>query len=218
MNDPVSHPAHYTSDPSGVECIQITRHRSYAIGNAIKYLWRAGLKESDDPFAKQIEDLEKARWYIANEIDRLTTMHTKRAAHRLTEPAVDRYFNGGETMADKVAQNEKLRATVNDEAHAGLVHGNDETFPERLARIVQRSTNKRLVAVDERVELNREQLKAINEGREFTYTAEQVQRLGQAGLGFLKGHAAAVLVEHTGPYRSNVTYLHPIDDPEGGAA
>jgi hypothetical protein len=74
-NDPVSHPAHYTSDPSGVECITITRHRNFNIGNAIKYLWRAGLKQSGivqpGDGDKQIEDLEKARWYIADEIKRL---------------------------------------------------------------------------------------------------------------------------------------------------
>lgn len=72
-HDAVNHPSHYTSDPSGVECIAITRHRNFDIGNAIKYLWRAGLKESAsaEPIVKQIEDLEKARWYIADEIERL---------------------------------------------------------------------------------------------------------------------------------------------------
>ena len=45
--DPVNHPTHYTSDPSGVECIEITRHRNFNIGNAIKYLWRAGLKKGN---------------------------------------------------------------------------------------------------------------------------------------------------------------------------
>lgn len=71
--DLVNHPPHYTSDPSGVECITITRHRTFNVGNAIKYLWRAGLKEDPDKSAlnKQIEDLEKARWYIADEIKRL---------------------------------------------------------------------------------------------------------------------------------------------------
>lgn len=71
--DPVNHPGHYTSDPSGVECITITRHRNFNVGNAIKYLWRAGLKESAgrDPIDKQIEDLRKAVWYIEDEIARL---------------------------------------------------------------------------------------------------------------------------------------------------
>lgn len=71
--DAVNHPTHYTSDPSGVECIQITRHRNFNVGNAIKYLWRAGLKADPDRSAldKQIEDLEKSRWYIGDEIERL---------------------------------------------------------------------------------------------------------------------------------------------------
>lgn len=63
-NDPVNHPAHYTDHPSGVECIQITEHFNFNVGNAIKYLWRAGLK------GDAIQDLRKAAWYINREIDR----------------------------------------------------------------------------------------------------------------------------------------------------
>lgn len=71
--DNVNHPKHYTSDPSGIECIDITRHRNFNVGNAIKYLWRAGLKIDTDKSSinKQIEDLEKAVWYIVDEIHRL---------------------------------------------------------------------------------------------------------------------------------------------------
>lgn len=65
MTDPVNHPPHYTSHPSGVECIQVTEWMNFCIGNAVKYLWRADLKNDD-----AIEDLEKARWYISREIDR----------------------------------------------------------------------------------------------------------------------------------------------------
>lgn len=64
-HDAVNHPKHYTSHPSGIECIQVTRHMSFNIGNAMKYLWRAGMKGS------KIEDLEKAIWYITDEIKRL---------------------------------------------------------------------------------------------------------------------------------------------------
>jgi hypothetical protein len=67
MSDPVNNPPHYTSDPSGIECIEITRHRNFNIGNAIKYLWRSGLKNEQT----QIEDLEKAIFYIQDEISRL---------------------------------------------------------------------------------------------------------------------------------------------------
>ena len=69
LNDPVNHPSHYTSHPSGVECIQIAEHHNFCVGNAMKYLWRAGLK-GDSP-EKWLEDLKKARWYITREIERL---------------------------------------------------------------------------------------------------------------------------------------------------
>lgn len=64
VNDPVNRPKHYTSHPSGVECIQITEHMSFNIGNAMKYLWRA------DEKGAPIQDLEKAVWYINREIER----------------------------------------------------------------------------------------------------------------------------------------------------
>ena len=71
--DPVNHPSYYTSDPSGVECIQITRHRNFNIGNAFKYLWRNGLKDGAELSArqKQIQDLKKSVYYIEDEIKRL---------------------------------------------------------------------------------------------------------------------------------------------------
>lgn len=67
IDDEVQHPSHYCSHPSGIECIEITRHHDFAIGNAIKYLWRAGLKNSDN----EIQDLEKAVWYIQDKINQL---------------------------------------------------------------------------------------------------------------------------------------------------
>jgi len=72
-NDNVNHPIHYTSHPSGVECITITRHYCFAIGNAIKYLWRAGLKQDGNltDLQKEIEDLQKAVWYINDRINQL---------------------------------------------------------------------------------------------------------------------------------------------------
>ena len=63
----VDHPLHYCSDPSGVECIDIIKHRDFCIGNAIKYLWRAGLKGNKKD--THIEDLQKAIWYINKEIE-----------------------------------------------------------------------------------------------------------------------------------------------------
>jgi hypothetical protein len=65
--DVVNSPTHYTSHPSGIECIQVTEHYNFNIGNAIKYLWRHGKKYDD----KTIEDLKKARWYINREIKKM---------------------------------------------------------------------------------------------------------------------------------------------------
>lgn len=72
-HDSVNHPSHYTSHPSGIECIEITRHYCFSIGNAIKYLWRAGLKKEMgiEDKQKEIEDLEKAIWYIKDRIAQL---------------------------------------------------------------------------------------------------------------------------------------------------
>jgi hypothetical protein len=69
----VNHPKHYNSHPSGIECIEIVRHHNFNTGNAIKYLWRNGLKEEEgmDIKDKAIEDLEKAIFCIQDEIKRL---------------------------------------------------------------------------------------------------------------------------------------------------
>jgi hypothetical protein len=65
-NDPVNHPKHYTEHPSGVECIQITEHMGFNLGNALKYIWRCDLKKD------AVEDLQKAVWYINREIEKRT--------------------------------------------------------------------------------------------------------------------------------------------------
>lgn len=62
--DNVNKPVHYTGHLSGIECIQITEHMSFNLGNALKYIWRCDLKHD------AIEDLEKAKWYIEREIQK----------------------------------------------------------------------------------------------------------------------------------------------------
>lgn len=64
-DDPVNHPSHYNQHPSGIECIQITEHMSFNLGNAMKYLWRAEMKN-------KVQDLDKAIWYIKREKERWT--------------------------------------------------------------------------------------------------------------------------------------------------
>jgi len=60
--DLVNQPPHYTAHPSGVECIQITEHMGFCLGNAMKYIWRADEKWD------AVEDLKKAKWYIEREL------------------------------------------------------------------------------------------------------------------------------------------------------
>jgi len=63
--DHVNHPPHYTGHPSGIECIQITEHMNFCLGNAMTHLWQAGLKGNPE------QDLEQAQWYIRRELERL---------------------------------------------------------------------------------------------------------------------------------------------------
>lgn len=64
--DYVNQPPHYNAHPSGVECITITEHFNFNLGNAIKYIWRAEEKGST------IQDLQKAIWYLNREIQKRT--------------------------------------------------------------------------------------------------------------------------------------------------
>lgn len=59
-------PTHYNVHPSGVECIEVTRHLPFNLGNVVKYIWRAGLKENES----EIKDLEKALDYLHDEIQK----------------------------------------------------------------------------------------------------------------------------------------------------
>ena len=62
--DPIN-PSHYRRHPSGIECIEVTRHLNFNVGNAIKYIWR--YQDKGDP----VENLKKAQWYLDDEIRRL---------------------------------------------------------------------------------------------------------------------------------------------------
>lgn len=66
----VDHPKHYNSHPSGVECIDVVRHMNFNVGSAMKYLWRSGIKPGED----DIQDLEKAIWYLQDEVKRLKNL------------------------------------------------------------------------------------------------------------------------------------------------
>ena len=70
----IDHPNHYNEHPADIECIEVIEHMSLNIGNAIKYLWRAGLK----PGSEFNEDMGKAIWYIERERERILVLDNKR--------------------------------------------------------------------------------------------------------------------------------------------
>ena len=65
MKEAINHPKHYNSHPSGIEIIDVIEHLSFNVGNAIKYLYRAGKKDST------AQEYNKAIWYIRREQERL---------------------------------------------------------------------------------------------------------------------------------------------------
>ena len=71
IKEMVNHPSHYNQNMTGLEVIDIIEGQNWGEGfnrgNSLKYLMRAGTK---DP-TKEIEDLQKAAWYINREIERL---------------------------------------------------------------------------------------------------------------------------------------------------
>lgn len=73
--DKVNSPSHYNwlKKLAGVEVIDITRHLDFDLGNAVKYILRAGRKteEGYDNKTKTVEDLKKAVWYINDKIKTL---------------------------------------------------------------------------------------------------------------------------------------------------
>jgi hypothetical protein len=71
IHDIVNHPKHYTSHPSGVECIQVAEHFNLCLGAAIQYIWRF-------PITTNLNDLRKAAWYINREIKRIENGRTSR--------------------------------------------------------------------------------------------------------------------------------------------
>lgn len=66
-NDPVNHPSHYNKGKIEVSDFIADQKLNFDRGNAVKYVCRAGAKDPD----KEIQDLEKAIWYINHEIKML---------------------------------------------------------------------------------------------------------------------------------------------------
>ena len=76
----VEHPDHYTSHPSGVECLDVTEHMNFCLGNVMKYIWRC------DEKGNALEDLKKARFYLDREIMRREAMPAVQRSSGETQP------------------------------------------------------------------------------------------------------------------------------------
>lgn len=115
MTDMVNNPPHYTSHPSGIEAIEVTRHMNFNLGNAMKYIWRAGLKDK----AKTIEDLKKAIFYLNDEIDRLNPQRR----FGVSQP-ID-YFVEGESEGRRL-ERQRILDIIDSSSWIGLTLSEDK--------------------------------------------------------------------------------------------
>ncbi len=69
MSEQVNHPKHYGGADNPYEAIKVIEawDLGFCLGNTVKYISRAGKKETD----KTVQDLEKAKWYLEREIEKL---------------------------------------------------------------------------------------------------------------------------------------------------
>ena len=124
----VNHPKHYNSHPNGIECIDIIRHYVCDIANAIKYLWRAGLKPEmgKEDAEKEIEDLKKALWYIEDYKKHIN----KRATYIVAKAAKD------SSLSDKVICEAQV-CIVTGYNIADIVKGYDKHIATAMSLLLQ---------------------------------------------------------------------------------
>lgn len=108
VEDKVNHPSHYTwlKNLCGIEVIDITRHMGFNLGNVVKYVLRAGHKSEKgySNFDKEIEDLQKAKWYLEDEIK-------LRSGKDISDQAQIH------ALKEKIALNEQTIAELTDTIH-----------------------------------------------------------------------------------------------------
>ena len=124
----VNHPKHYNSHPNGIECIDIIRHYTCDIANAIKYCWRAGRKSEMgmEDAEKEIEDLKKALWYIEDYRKHIN----KRATYTMAKAAKD------SNLSDKVICEAQV-GIVTGYNIADIVKSYDEQVAAAMSLLLQ---------------------------------------------------------------------------------
>lgn len=115
----VNHPPHYTKHLSGVECIEITRHMGFNLGNAIKYIWRADLK------GNSLEDLKKAIFYIEDE---LTKRDSSYLSHDDKDALIESFQDQVDTLEDYIGSHEA--AMLQEEIDQEMSFIEDQNNPD----------------------------------------------------------------------------------------
>lgn len=109
--DNVNKPKHYRSHPSGVECIQVTEHMGFNLGNAMKYIWRCDEKWD------AIEDLKKARWYLNREIERRESINGKESSESEGLRETGRYDYWANAASYVFGYSDNEEASLRDAEH-----------------------------------------------------------------------------------------------------
>lgn len=107
-NELVNHPQHYTSHPSNVECITIVQHHNFNIGNAMKYLWRCGLKDGEG----EVKELLKAKKYIEFELERIGYVDEKVDIKLDTTQALNQINNFESELVKLLGTNQELNQAI----------------------------------------------------------------------------------------------------------
>lgn len=155
----VNHPQHYNSHPNGIECIDIIRHYTCDIANAIKYLWRAGLKSEMGmaDAAKEIEDLKKALWYI-EDYEKNFCSHGM-AAVCLRRPLYEQGFKEltGHTIDDVCKVYTKpVKVALDNLLRIGLIHyGAIAVYPGSSLTNAKKAIQQRILDIEHQL-LNKE--------------------------------------------------------------
>ena len=118
-NAPSAHPYRH---PSGVECIDIVRHMSFCLGNAVKYVWRGGRATAPQGAA----DLERAAFYIHEWL--AMEVRPRMPLSRLIMDAVQRFA--------AVDDDPQFSTAIRDLCRADFTHGNENAARHALALIM----------------------------------------------------------------------------------
>lgn len=151
----VEHPVYYNRQ-DGIECIDVIRHYVCDIANALKYLWRAGLKtEMGIPNKeKEIEDLNKALWYINDYIQKDMALYSHSVSHERIS-AIIKVHIGHYIEQIVEPYEENVKSAMFSLLHVGLVsYGRAYciTFYEQEIKNAQKHIEERIHELEESIQ------------------------------------------------------------------